>query len=294
MSLFIRMSQTRQGAEKLLEAQFIPVLSQCDYLDSMPEADQAFMGMSHFVFPPLLLSPTVLDHDSFLPSAIQRYHQLFTPAVQAVNGIVAILGSRHSTATSHALDFLSNHASTIAILLKTQADYVTLGILEEIHLVVNLCANVLPTVPRNELVCFFSLPCAPFSDFCLQLSSNSGFGVIHAAILSLAARSLGQGRTFERVIPNGDAEVQESNVYAFGHGGVSKFDLKVRRKEELLRKAIISYIGSASDFTGTFRTLVCDVFLSSCRNRDQLGPVTHHCHTKTRRARLKVFRYGFL
>ena len=93
-----------------------------------------------------------LDQDSFLPSAIQRYHQLFTPAIQVVNGIVAILGSKHATATSHALDFLSNHASTIAILLKTQADYVTLAILEDIHLVVNLCANVLPAVPRNELV----------------------------------------------------------------------------------------------------------------------------------------------
>lgn len=44
MSLFIRMAQTRQGAERLLEAQLIPTLAQCDYIDSMPESDQAFMG----------------------------------------------------------------------------------------------------------------------------------------------------------------------------------------------------------------------------------------------------------
>ena len=44
MSLLIRMAQTRSGAERLLEAQIIPVLAQCDYLDARPEADQSFMG----------------------------------------------------------------------------------------------------------------------------------------------------------------------------------------------------------------------------------------------------------
>ncbi|EAU87534.1 hypothetical protein CC1G_11206 [Coprinopsis cinerea okayama7 len=215
MSLFIRMAQTRSGAERLLEAQLIPTLAQCDYLDAMPEADQAFM-----------------DHDSFLPSAIQRYHQLFTPAVQVVNAIIAVLGNKHTTATNHALDFLSNHSSTIAILLKTQADYVPLSILEELHLVVNLCASVLPSVPRTDL-----------------LSANSGFGVINAAILSLSTRTLGRGKAFDRVIPSTDSEVQASNVYAFGHGSLSKFDVMVQQKERLLHKSVISYIGSASDFT---------------------------------------------
>lgn len=44
MSLFIRMTQTRVGAERLLEAQLIPILAQCDYLDARPETDQSFMG----------------------------------------------------------------------------------------------------------------------------------------------------------------------------------------------------------------------------------------------------------
>lgn len=44
MSLFARMSQTRVGAEKLLEAQIIPTLAKCDYLDARPEGDQSFMG----------------------------------------------------------------------------------------------------------------------------------------------------------------------------------------------------------------------------------------------------------
>lgn len=44
MSFFIRMAQTRGGAERLLEAQVVPVLTRCDFLDARPEADQSFMG----------------------------------------------------------------------------------------------------------------------------------------------------------------------------------------------------------------------------------------------------------
>jgi nuclear pore complex protein Nup205 len=42
-----------------------------------------------------------LDHDHFLPSAIQRYHQLLLPALQLVNTILATLGSGHSIAVNH-------------------------------------------------------------------------------------------------------------------------------------------------------------------------------------------------
>jgi nuclear pore complex protein Nup205 len=44
MSLFIRIAQTRQGAERLIEARVLPVLADCDFLDTLPEVDQSFMG----------------------------------------------------------------------------------------------------------------------------------------------------------------------------------------------------------------------------------------------------------
>lgn len=37
-----------------------------------------------------------------------------------------------------------------------------------------------------------------------------------------------------------------------GHGGKSKFDVKVQREERLLRKSVIAYIGAAGDFTGSY------------------------------------------
>jgi nuclear pore complex protein Nup205 len=102
MSLFVRMAQTRPGAKRLLEAQLIPILSQCDYLDARPEADQSFMGKlpkTHFC---LLVKPFWTDQDSFLPSAIHRYHQLFMPALQLVDGMLATLGTKHATVSNQA------------------------------------------------------------------------------------------------------------------------------------------------------------------------------------------------
>jgi nuclear pore complex protein Nup205 len=45
MSLFIRIAQTRQGAERLVESRVLPILADCDFLDTLPEADQSFIGM---------------------------------------------------------------------------------------------------------------------------------------------------------------------------------------------------------------------------------------------------------
>jgi nuclear pore complex protein Nup205 len=45
MSLFIRIAQTRQGAERLVESRVLSILADCDFLDTLPEADQSFIGM---------------------------------------------------------------------------------------------------------------------------------------------------------------------------------------------------------------------------------------------------------
>lgn len=56
------------------------------------------------------------------------------------------------------LEFLSSHGSTLVILLKNEADHVSLGILDEIHLIVSLCSNVLPSVPKREVVSLIPRP----------------------------------------------------------------------------------------------------------------------------------------
>ncbi|KAG9311043.1 hypothetical protein JVU11DRAFT_8941 [Chiua virens] len=221
MSLFTRMAQTRLGAERLLEAQILPILSQCEYLDTRPEEDQSFM-----------------DQDSFLPSAIQRYHQLFMPALQLVVAILASLGTKHTTAHNQALEFLSSHKDTIVIMLKNDNDEVTLSFIEEIHLLVSLSGSLLPLVPKPELA--------------RLLTMNTGFGGIHGAVLGLAAR-----------------EIALASVYAPGDQSETKFDVQVRRQELLLRKAVIEYLGTASDFTEPEMTLVLSPVLSVPRHDER-------------------------
>ncbi|KAG2143441.1 nucleoporin Nup186/Nup192/Nup205 [Suillus bovinus] len=222
MSFLIRMAQTRLGAERLLEARIFPVLSQCEFLDTRPEADQSFM-----------------DQDSFLPSAIQRYHQLFMPALQLVAAMLTTLGAQHATASSQALDFLSSHRETIIILLKNDSEEIGLSIVQEIHLIVSLSRSVLTLVPKLEL-----------------MSTNSGFGGIHGAVLGLAARCLGNRSWSQAVKPRTDAEVLRASLFASGHGSTTQFDLSLRRQERLLLKAIVEYLGTASEFTEPEITLV--------------------------------------
>lgn len=101
MSLLVRISLTRPGAERLLEARILYSLTKCEYLDSRPDTDQSFAGEQTAQWHNSLYignSQFIIDQDSFLPSAIQRYHQLFTPALQIVNGILAMLGDEHTSA----------------------------------------------------------------------------------------------------------------------------------------------------------------------------------------------------
>ncbi|EEB97865.1 hypothetical protein MPER_02724, partial [Moniliophthora perniciosa FA553] len=52
--------------------------------------------------------------DTFLPSAIQRYHQLFMPSLQLVNALLATLSAKHATASNQVLPLVppSELAST--------------------------------------------------------------------------------------------------------------------------------------------------------------------------------------
>jgi len=48
MALLVRIAQTHLGAEKLLDSRIIHVLSQCDFIEARPEADQSFLGTVFF------------------------------------------------------------------------------------------------------------------------------------------------------------------------------------------------------------------------------------------------------
>ncbi|KAI0270638.1 nucleoporin Nup186/Nup192/Nup205 [Gloeopeniophorella convolvens] len=235
MSLLVRIAQTRQGAERLVEARILPILADCDFLDTLPEADQSF-----------------IDHDHFLPSAVQRYSQLFMPALQLVDAILATLGSSHAFAVNQALEFLSGHRDTVIMILRNDADEISLSVLDEIHLLVYLCSVIYPLAPKSELA-----------------SGNSGYGGVHTAILSLAARCFGSSQWSQKVRPQTETERLEASSTAPGYGGVTKFDLILQRKEQSLRKALIVYLGTASEFTEPEITLVLSPVTTMPRHEDK-------------------------
>ncbi|KZT24940.1 hypothetical protein NEOLEDRAFT_1178711 [Neolentinus lepideus HHB14362 ss-1] len=235
MSMLMQVAQTRQGAERLLEAQILRVLAQCDFLDARPEQNQAF-----------------IDQDSFLPSAIERYHQLFMPALHTVDAILTTLGSQHASASKQTLEFLNSHRETIIILLKNESSTVSLSMVEEIHLLISLCVGVLPLIPKPEL-----------------LSASSGFGGIHTAVLSLAARGLIAKRWLDNVIPQTDSERRDASTYAPRQNSTTKFQLPIRQRGRMLLRSLVAYLGAASNFTEPEFTLVLSPVTTSSFREDR-------------------------
>lgn len=112
---------------------------------------------------------------------------------------------------------------------------------------------MLTLVPKSELVSdrANNTHCHSVTDEdVLKMSANSGFGGIHEAVLGLAARCLGNRNWSQAVKPQTDAEALRASVFAPGHGSTSQFDLNLRRQRRLLLKAVVEYLGSASEFTG--------------------------------------------
>ncbi|TFK69147.1 hypothetical protein BDN72DRAFT_768348, partial [Pluteus cervinus] len=75
-------------------------------------------------------------------------------------------------------------------------------------------------------------------------SSTSGFGAIHPVVPTLSTRSLGRGPCFTNIRTR-------TNVAFGGRFMVlTMAAVRVKRKEKLLPKSIVAYIGAANEFMG--------------------------------------------
>lgn len=93
----------------------------------------------------------VVDHDSFLPPAVDRYHQLLHPTLQLVESVLVTVGAANPDATKQALDFVMHHRETLRILI-VESQQLSLSQLKELPLVVGICSYVVPRVPQADLV----------------------------------------------------------------------------------------------------------------------------------------------
>ncbi|KAG9045001.1 hypothetical protein FS837_007191 [Tulasnella sp. UAMH 9824] len=228
MALLIRVAQTRQGSERLLDARIFGLLAHCEFLEARPQNDHAF-----------------LDFDSFLPTAVQRYHQIIIPALQLVVSILSAAG-QVPTVLKQALDFVLAQRKTILALLTDHWDHLTLSRLKDLQLVVSLCSFVLPAVD--------------------DLLSPTGFGAIHTALLALSARCMSPRRWRDGVAAASDVERDEAQTPARGYGKDrrdSVWSEKVDKAAAGLQKWLAIYSVNVTELKGDFKPVIAPVVMTN-------------------------------
>ncbi|PWN23540.1 hypothetical protein BCV69DRAFT_279473 [Microstroma glucosiphilum] len=258
LAFFGRLSQTREGAERLLEARLFDVFAQADALASRPEEDQGFV-----------------DLESFLPAATERYGALLLPALQVsvstVNSaatsqrsrapVIGFGGQRQpeSSHASHsalqqALALLNTHRDAfLAVLKAATSDTTSLATIEQAHLIVALFLQILPITDDDALS-----PPQPLSAF-------------HSAVLALAAAFLHTTAWRSRVVPFTESEREDEATAApalksggAAHGTVhddlmnvdgqkqieNVFDLHASQMVARLVSLILAYLEAASETHG--------------------------------------------
>lgn len=134
-ALLLRIAESRAGAERLLDARLLDVLTQCYFIEDRPELDQA-----------------MIDVDTFLPPVFERYHQVLLPVLQLVSVVASSLGPTSTGAVIEALSFLNAHRETVLGLLRDPAGRIPLSTVKELHLLATIFTQVLPTVEQQDLV----------------------------------------------------------------------------------------------------------------------------------------------
>ncbi|GAA5989348.1 hypothetical protein JCM11641_002770 [Rhodosporidiobolus odoratus] len=207
MSFLVRLASTREGAEKLLSADLLTKLADCEYLGARPLADASAM-----------------DFDGFLPPAIERHHQLLLPALQLIVNTLVSFGPDTAVATRQAVAFIAGQRENLLIALKDCAASQTVSLLREAHLIVTLLSIVLPTVADEEL------------------ATLSSFGGLHSALLALSAKICGPQDWVSRVLPTNDVEREEDQTLVLSlRRNATVFSTKVDSLIESLEASLLTY-----------------------------------------------------
>ncbi|GAA5979980.1 hypothetical protein JCM10908_001488 [Rhodotorula pacifica] len=207
MSFLIRLASTREGAEKLLGAEVLSRLAECEYLGARPLADADSM-----------------EFDGFIPPATERHHQLLLPALQLAVSTIVSFGSDTQVATRQAFAFVTGQRENLLVALKDCAAQQTVPLLREAQLIVTLLTVILPAISDESL------------------ATLSSFGGLHSALLSLSARTCGTQEWISRVLPSNDIEREEDQTLVLSvRGSATVFSDKIDTLAESLQSALLSY-----------------------------------------------------
>lgn len=237
IAFFNRLAQSKQGAERLLDARLFDILAQVDFLQARPQQDYQYAQEQELVD----------DLDSFVPAVASRYEALLLPALQLSVGILTSLdrgnfGSIRSSrangshpAPRQALSFLQAHRSTLLVSLKNAtSDVISLSTVDQAQLLIQLFLSVLPILDDEALA-----PPNPLSAF-------------HDSILALSANFLYESNWKSRVLPHTEVEREEASqvVSSVDGKGQSAFDVQATHCVRRLLFTLLAYLEQASEYRG--------------------------------------------
>ncbi|XP_020717403.1 nuclear pore complex protein Nup205 isoform X2 [Ceratitis capitata] len=127
MALLLRFANCSMGAEMLLSAKLLSVLSKMRVFDLHPN----FQGC---------LQSQKVEHE-FLPAVDNRYRQIFFPALQLCNALITTLGTDNFSAISQITSFLFSHFEIIEFILRTGLSHSDMGIMKELSAVTGIIAR---------------------------------------------------------------------------------------------------------------------------------------------------------
>lgn len=156
MSFLTRLAATREGAEKLMNADLLVKLGECEFLAAKPIDDASSMGtpagLSAGSWGTDSFDCVWTDFDGFLPSTSERHHQLLLPALQLVVNTLVSFGADTAIATRQAMAFVSRQRENLLIALKNCATLQTLPSMQEARLIITLLGIILPSMSEEEMV----------------------------------------------------------------------------------------------------------------------------------------------
>lgn len=132
MALLLRFANCSMGAEMLLSAKLLSVLSKMRVFDLHPNF-QGFVNSQNAI-------------SEFLPAVNNRFRQIFFPAIQLCNAIISTLGMDNLSAISQIANFLFSHFEITEFILRTGLSHSDLGIMNELSMVTGIIARVMRKV----------------------------------------------------------------------------------------------------------------------------------------------------
>ncbi|KAM0793089.1 hypothetical protein ACM66B_000571 [Microbotryomycetes sp. NB124-2] len=212
MSFLTRIASSREGAEKLLNAELLTRLGECEFLTARPLDDTSLM-----------------EFDGFLPSTTERHHQILLPALQLVVSTLTSFGSETAIATRQAQAFVAGQRENLLIALRNCTISQTLSSMQEARLIVTLLSIILPCVTENEM------------------TALSAFGGLHSALLGLSAKLCGPQDWLDKVVPTNDVEREDDQVLVLAlRNNGTIFSDKVHTVAEALQAALFTYFSIAT------------------------------------------------